>query len=291
MTPVPKSSGYFDSFDGTRIYYEVRGHGKPLVFVYGIACLMNHWHAQTDSFSKKYRTVMFDFRGHHFSDIPKDKRNLSIDALAADLINLCDLLDIKDAVVFGHSFGTEILLRAYLQRPDLFKGSCLIGGLFSNPFSHLIGAEKLLEAMTYVKRIYNQAPSVMAALWKFGVTNPISVFLSAIVGGFNLEKTAMKDVEIYAQGVANIDIRVFLTFFAELIENDNMDELPLLKIPTLVIAGERDSLTLPEKQRAIADAIPDSELYLIPDGSHCVQLDFPGEVNERIQNFLDRLGH
>lgn len=289
MSPVTKRSGYFESFDGTRIYYEVRGQGKPLIFVYGIACLMNHWHAQTTAFSHDYQTIMFDFRGHHFSDVPKEKQNLSVDALAKDLIALCDHLKINEGVFLGHSFGTEIILKAYLQKPELFRGVCFIGGVFSNPFNHLMSAEKLTEVLNYVKKVYNSAPGMISSIWKLGVTNPVSVFLSAIVGGFNLKQTAMKDIEIYAQGVSNIDVRVFLTLFEQLIQEDNRDDLKKLNVPTLVIAGEKDALTPSHKQQEIANSIPKSEIFLIPNGSHCVQLDFPTLVNEKIQTFLKQL--
>jgi pimeloyl-ACP methyl ester carboxylesterase len=286
MSPVHKKSGYFESFDGTRIYYELRGQGKPLVFVYGIACLMNHWHLQTTYFSQNYQTIMFDFRGHHFSDIPKDKKNLSIEALAKDLIALCEYLGIEDGVFLGHSFGTEVILKAYLIKPELFKACCFIGGTFSNPFAHLMSVEKLKEVLLYAKKAYNASPGLMTSFWKWGVTNPVSVFLSAIVGGFNLKQTATKDIEIYAQGVANIDLRVFLTLFEELIEHDYTPDLVKLKAPTLVIAGENDSLTPSHKQVEVTNALPQGDLYLIPAGSHCVQLDFPDLVNPRIDTFL-----
>jgi pimeloyl-ACP methyl ester carboxylesterase len=289
MSPITKTSGYFESFDGTRIYYEVRGQGKPLVFVYGIACLINHWHNQLNYFSQNYQTIIFDFRGHHFSETPADKKNLSIDALSKDILALCDHLDIKEAVFLGHSFGSEILLQAYLQRPVLFKGMGFVAGFFSNPFESFLTGRQLQQVFQHVKKAYNAAPAVMSALWRYGVTNPISVFLSAVVGGFNLQQTSMKDVEIYAQGVANIDVRVFLTLFEELTQHNGISDLSKIGVPTLVIAGEKDSITPTHVQQQIANSIPHSELYLLPNGSHCVQLDFPDIVNAKIENFLNSL--
>ena len=52
MRKISVETGYFESFDGTKIYYETRGKGKPLVFVYGIGCLFNHWAHQVKYFSK-----------------------------------------------------------------------------------------------------------------------------------------------------------------------------------------------------------------------------------------------
>jgi pimeloyl-ACP methyl ester carboxylesterase len=291
MSPITKTSGYFESFDGTRIYYETRGQGKPLVFVYGIACLINHWHPQLNFFSHHYQTVIFDFRGHHFSEVPENKKNLSIDALAQDLLALCDHLNIQDATFIGHSFGCEVLMAAYLKRPSLFKGLGFVSAFFSNPFAALLSGDQLQNIFSYVKKAYNAAPSVMNSIWKYGVTNPVSVFLSSLTGGFNLQQTAVKDIEIYAQGVANIDVRVFLTLFEELTQHNGLPDLVSVNVPTLVIAGERDSLTPMHMQDQIAESLSDTELYKIPNGSHCVQLDFPDIVNAKIEGFLKKLNY
>lgn len=291
MSPVTKTSGYFESFDGTRIYYETRGSGKPLVFVYGIACVINHWHHQLNYFSKNYQTIICDFRGHHFSATPADKKNLSIDALSKDILCLCDHLQISEAVFLGHSFGSEVLLQTYLKRPVLFNGMCFVSGFFSNPFAALLTGEQLQNVFQYVKKAYNAAPALMTSLWKYGVTNPFSIFLSSLVGGFNLEHTSMKDMEIYAQGVANIDVRVFLTLFEELTQHNSMGDLSQLQTPTLVIAGEKDALTPSHIQEQIKTSIPSADLYLLPNGSHCVQLDFPDVVNAKIEAFLKSLNY
>lgn len=291
MIPIQKTSGYFHSFDGTRLYYETRGTGKPLVFVYGIACLINHWHPQLSHFSESYKTIICDFRGHHFSDIPKDKKNLCIDALALDVIALCDHLGIKDAVFLGHSFGNPVVLQAYLKRPDLFAGAVYVSSFFSSPFAHLVPPEQTAEVFNYVKKLYNVAPSLVTMAWKFGVTNPLSVFLSALTGGFNIEKTSRKDIEIYAQGVANIDVRVFVTLFEELMTHTSFDDIPKFTPPALVIAGARDSLTPLSTQQSIANSFPQGEMFSMEEGSHCVQLDFPSEVNERIEEFLKKLAY
>lgn len=288
MTFIKKSSGTFKSFDGTPIYYEVRGQGRPIVFAYGIACLMNHWNRQIPFFSRDHQTIMMDFRGHHFSEVPANKKNLSIDALAQDLVALCDHLKIENADFVGHSFGCEVLLQAYFKKPSLFNSLCFISGFFSNPFQQFASTDVLKDIFKHVKKAYNAYPEIVTGLWKIGATNPVSMLLSAVVGGFNIQKTAMKDIEIYAQGVANIDVRVFITLFEELISHFSLDQLPLVEPRTLIIAGEKDALTPQSMQEQIRDLMPRAELYTIPMASHCVQLDFPDIVNEKLEKFLQR---
>ena len=62
MKAIKKETGHFKSYDGTSIYYEVRGEGEEaLVLCYGIGCLINHWRHQLNFFPKKYKTICFYF--------------------------------------------------------------------------------------------------------------------------------------------------------------------------------------------------------------------------------------
>ena len=125
MHEIELQTGYFKSFDGSKIYYEVRGRGKPLVFVYGIACLINHWHPQVTHFSQGYQTICFDFRGHQKTAVPQDSKAVSIEALARDTHALLKHLKISSASFFGHSFGGQVLLKAYDLFPEQFENLVL----------------------------------------------------------------------------------------------------------------------------------------------------------------------
>ena len=85
---IEKTVGSFKAMDGTPIYYEVRGAGEPIVFIYGIACLMNHWHNQVEFFSKTHKVILFDIRGHHKSVPVNNTSNFTFDHLAFDLKGL-----------------------------------------------------------------------------------------------------------------------------------------------------------------------------------------------------------
>lgn len=286
MDSVVRENGYFKSFDEEQIYFERRGVGTPLFFCYGVGCLFNHWSPQVKYFSKFRKVYMFDYRGHHKSPIPGDKESLTIDALAQDLIELCKQQKIKKADFVGHSFGVQVLLRAYELKPDLFQSLVFINGVYHNPFSTLMKTDQLIEVINQVKKIYNQVPGVFNSLWEKGVTNPLLIPLSAVVGGFNLSKTSLKDVEIYARGIASIDIRVFITFFEQMIAYDAEPILSKIKIPTLIICGSKDNLTPIDDQEHMKELISESELYVVPYGSHCTQLDFPEMVNLKIHNWF-----
>lgn len=288
MDSVIKQTGFFNSFDGAEVYFESRGTGAPMIFCYGIGCLFNHWSPQVRHFSKFRRTCMMDYRGHHKTPIPENKESLTIEALSKDLIEFCDQNKFEKVDFVGHSFGCQVLLSAYKSRPELFKSMSFVNGLYRNPFAHMVDADDAVEIINQAKKIYNQAPGLISALWSKGVTNPLLVPLSSLAGGFNLSKTAMKDIEIYARGVSSIDIRVFLTFFEEMILFNAEETLSKIKVPTLIICGSKDALTPMDEQEKMHELIASSELYPVPYGSHCTQLDFPEMVNLKIQHFVEQ---
>ncbi|MGE0633583.1 MAG: alpha/beta fold hydrolase [Pseudobdellovibrionaceae bacterium] len=279
-------AGTFSSFDQTQIYYEVRGKGDPVIFVYGIACLMNHWHHQIGYFSKDYKTVSFDLRGHHKSATPKDDSNLTLEALAKDLIALCEHLNIKKAHFLGHSFGVQVLLRAYELSPESFKSMTFINGFAKNPIKGMFGVDVVEQFFSLFKQTYGMAPDAWEKVWKFAVTHPISIPLTAMAGGFNLSQTQLKDIQIYARGVSALSLDVFSKFFEELMAYDGEGILPKIKVPTLIMSGEKDGVTPQKYQHHMKSLIPGSEFVSVPYGSHCTQLDFPDFVNLRIEKFI-----
>ena len=286
LEQVQKSSGKFQSFDGTEIYYEERGEGTPLIFVYGIACLMNHWHHQIDYFSKTNRVITFDLRGHHLSGTPSDLSHLKVEDMAQDVLVLMAHLQISKAHFFGHSFGVPVLVKAYDLNPSLFQTMTLINGFVENPIRGMFGLPNLEMAFQFLKTQYSLAPELWNTLWKKAINNPISMFMSGVLGGFNLNLTEFKNIEIYARGVANMDLGVFLNTFEGMMDFEGTSILSKINIPTLVIAGEKDMVTPEAKQIKLKDHIKNSEYLLVPYGSHCTQLDFPDYLNLRIEKFL-----
>ncbi|MGZ5279497.1 MAG: alpha/beta fold hydrolase, partial [Pseudobdellovibrionaceae bacterium] len=138
---IPFQSGRFKSFDGTSIYYEVRGKGEPLVFIYGLACLINHWHFQIEHFAQTHQVIAFDIRGHHKSDIPADRSKLSLDAVAQDIPYLLREVGVKKAHFVGHSFGAQSMLKAYDLSPELFLSLIFVNGFAKNPIKGMFGLD------------------------------------------------------------------------------------------------------------------------------------------------------
>lgn len=282
-----KTTQTIPSFDGSPLYYEVRGSGpRTLVFVYGIACLMNHWHYQLENFSRDYTVISFDLRGHHKSGPVRDLNSLNVTSLAQDLNFLLDHLDVKNVTGLGHSFGTPVLLEAHRLRPDFFSSYVFVNGFQKNPIKGMFGLDVIEPFFHFVKAQFQKNPILWNSLWRTLVDNPLSMQLAALAGGFNIKLTEFKDIEIYAKGVSQLDLEVFIPLFESLMEFDGSQILPTIWQPTLVIAGEKDNITPKAFQAEFKEKISHAKYVEVPSGSHCTQLDFPEYVNLKIEEFL-----
>jgi len=286
MTLVEKESGIFESFDKTPLYYEVRGQGEPLVLVNGLACPINHWHFQTEHFAKSYKVITFDLRGHYKSQPLGNPKNLKVLDLARDLQGLLGHLNIAKAHFAGHSFGTPILLELFRINPEIMASMIFVNGFSRNPVKGMFGVDIIEPFFYFVKGQFEKYPDLSTSLWRLAVDNPISMVLLGAAGGFNLKLTHFKDIEVYARGVARMDLQTFLVLLEEMMKFNGEGILPLIDIPTLIISGENDNVTPQSFQHDFSQKVNGSEFVLVPYGSHCTQLDFPDYVNVKIEEFL-----
>jgi pimeloyl-ACP methyl ester carboxylesterase len=283
---IEKNTGYYKALDGTPIYYETRGSGKPVVFIYGIACLMNHWHHQAEYFSKTHTVILFDIRGHHKSVPVGNIKNMTFEHLAFDLQGLLKHLGHTSAHIVGHSFGAPYVLKAYEQFPEIFTSLVLINGFARNPLKKMFGFEFAEPLYHFLKTQHQKSPDLWNVLWKTMIDNPLAFQLAALAGGFNIKLTQFKDIEMYGRGVSRLELPLFFELFGEMLKFDGTEILSTIEKPAMIIAGEKDFLTPPSFQMEMAEQIPNSQFWQVPYGSHCCQLDFPEFVNLKLREFF-----
>lgn len=283
---VPKSTGYFPSYDGTEIYYEVRGKGEPTIWVYGIACLMNHWHHQLEHFSHNYQVVSFDLRGHNLSAIPADLKQMTVKSMAKDILALMDHLGIEKAHFAGHSFGVPVLIEFSDLAPERALSYTFINGFAKNPIQGMFGVD-LVERLFKIGRFaHKNIPEIWTPLWKFSTQNPLSFIVTGALGGFNLRYTEWKDIEIYAKGTAEMSLDMFIPLFEDMMKFDGEDLARRIDKPTLVLAGAKDFVTPLSFQESMHRSIAGSRYVVVDKGSHCTQLDLPDIVNREIETTI-----
>ncbi len=133
----PIDSGYLSSFDGTKIYYEERGKGKPVLLLHGFIVNSNSWKRTSlysDLLNNGYKIILIDMRGNGRSGKPHDSTAYDNDAEAKDIMLLMNKLKVNQYSAVGYSRGSIITARLLV----LDKGvqNAVLGGMgadFTNP--------------------------------------------------------------------------------------------------------------------------------------------------------------
>ena len=132
-----KMEGFFLSFDSTRIYYEVKGRGFPVLLIHGFMNNGDDWKKiplYEQLTANGYMVITVDQRGNGKSDKPHNPEAYANDAEARDLVGLMKFLKIKKYSFVGYSRGS--IIGARLLVLDKAVRSAVLGGMgadFTNP--------------------------------------------------------------------------------------------------------------------------------------------------------------
>ncbi|MFI5156273.1 MAG: alpha/beta fold hydrolase [Chitinophagales bacterium] len=158
------STGYFPSFDGIKIYFEVHGQGYPVLLVHGFTSTGDSWKKGAlydDLLTRKFKVITVDLRGNGKSDKPHADTAYANDAEAKDLMGLLTALGITKYFVVGYSRGSIITARLLVLDHRIDKA--VMGGIgldFSNPdwprrvnFYKALRGDSIPELTAMVKRV------------------------------------------------------------------------------------------------------------------------------------------
>lgn len=131
------SGYYYTSFDSTKIYYEVKGSGYPVILVHGFIMTGEGW-KKTEVYkalqNAGYKVIILDMRGNGKSGKPHTSEAYANDAEAKDIMGLTSFLHIPQYNVVGYSRGSIITARLLVLDNRINKA--VIGGMgtdFTNP--------------------------------------------------------------------------------------------------------------------------------------------------------------
>jgi len=96
--------------NGVKLYYEVTGHGFPIVFSHEFAGDHRSWDAQVSFFSRRYQVVTYNARGYPLSEVPGDPEAYSQEMCVEDFRGLLRHLGVQQAHIVGLSMGGNVAL-------------------------------------------------------------------------------------------------------------------------------------------------------------------------------------
>jgi pimeloyl-ACP methyl ester carboxylesterase len=241
-----------------------------------------------DELAELLPVAHFHYRGHGRSGLPVDRRPVDVDALAADCNAVREHLGDPEVVLVGHSLGTQVCLEAYRQRPERVRGLVLLCGSFGRVTHTFKGTDVLSSVLPNIQDFSSRHPRLLRALWA-RVPVRAALKLAILTGDIDPNKVRVEDVEPYFRHALHVDFMLFTRMLQAAGEHSAQDFLPHVAVPTLVVAGSRDTFTPPEGSVAMAEAIPGARLELVPGGSHILPLEEREKVGELFRDFLATL--
>ncbi|HEY7417151.1 MAG TPA: alpha/beta hydrolase, partial [Ktedonobacteraceae bacterium] len=260
--------------NGVELYYEEHGSGSETIF-FSHGLLMNcHMFAdQISMLQDRYRCIAFDHRGQGQSEITRD--GYDMDTLYEDAAQLIETLGGAPCHFVGLSMGGFVGLRLAIRRPDLLKSLLLLETSADPEPSENIPRYKLF---AFVARW--TGPSMVG-----------SQIMKIMFGRKFLNDPARAEQrnEWLRRLSSNNRIGSVRATYGILNRQGIYDEIGKISIPTLIIVGDQDVATpLPKAQR-LHEAIPNSQLVIIPGAGHSSTIEEPAAINAAINDFLGKL--
>ncbi|WP_252106502.1 MULTISPECIES: alpha/beta hydrolase [unclassified Halomonas] len=262
------------------IYYEVHGAGKPVVLIHGWPLSSRSWEPQVPALVEAgYKVISYDRRG--FGKSTQADGGYDYDTLAADLKKLLDALDVHDATLVGFSmgggevaryiahYGTERVSKAVLAAavpPYLYKSDDNPeGGLDDatiNEFLDGVRGDRLAFLEDFTKNFFTAGDK------------------SDLISEPN--RRYHRDIAAFASPKATYDCVKAFSY------TDFRDDLPKMKLPTLVLHGDADGIVpLEVSGKRASEVLPNSKLEVIEGGPHGLNVTHAKAFNEALIAFLD----
>jgi pimeloyl-ACP methyl ester carboxylesterase len=259
---------------------EVGAGGRPLLLVHGFTGARRDFADHLDAIAAAgWWVVAPDLRGHGESFQPADESAYALDTFADDVWALVDALGWTRLVLLGHSMGGMIAQVAAVRRPHALDGLILMdtthGPLSIDPELAALGAQ--------IVRAGGMA-AVKEALDAMGDEGPLTT---------PANRRLLEERPGYQEDGARKFLACSPAMYAAMLgrllaQDDRLDDLAALDVPTLVIVGEQDRPFL-RPSEAMASKIPSARLAVIPDAGHSPQFENPAAWQEAMLGFLSSL--
>lgn len=279
VTPAgAQRASYVTMKDGTQIYYKDWGSGPVVVFSHGWPLNSDAWEDQMMFLANNgYRCVAHDRRGHGRSSQPWDGNNY--DTFADDLATLLNTLNIKNAMLVGHSMGGGEVAR-YLGKYGSARVSKAVLLSSVTPFMLKTAANPDGTPMAAFDGIRAGLQADRAQFYK-DLTTPF----------FGFNRTGVKDSQGRRDTFTTLGMQSSLRTTYECVkqfsETDFTEDLKKITIPTLVIHGDDDQIVpIAASANNAIKLLKNGRLEVYKGGSHAPAFMNKDKLNADLLAFL-----
>lgn len=239
--------------------------GPALVLLHGYTDSWRSYGPLLSALPEDLRTIALSLRGHGDSDKPRSRYDVA--ALAEDVVDLMDSLEVKDAVMAGHSMGSLVAQRFAIDHPTRTRGLILLGAFKSvkgNPGATALWDDAVATLQDPV------APGFVRDFQQSTLARPVPPDF--------FEMVVMESLKVPAY--------VWQSALRSLLDTDFGAETPKITAPTLILWGDKDVFCSREEQDALKSAIAGAELITVPGAGHALHWEEPLAIAGEITTFV-----
>lgn len=257
-----------------RLAYEASGQGPTVVFLHGIGGNRSNWREQLGALAGEFRAVAWDARGYGDSDDYDGP--LEFPAFADDLRRLLDHLDTERAHLVGLSMGGRIALDFYERHPRRVA-SLVLCDTFPG-YGESISREQREQFIDSRRR-----PLVEGGKEPRDIAPVVApTLLSKSASQFALQRLIDSMTALHKDS--------YIKAIEAMTRYEPVARLEEVRVPSLVICGDEDSLTPPSIARDMAARLPDARLAILERAGHLSNIEQPTAFNEALLGFLRAQG-
>ena len=262
--------------DGTRLYCEETGTGRPVIFAHEFAGDYRSWEPQLRHFGRRYRCVAFNARGYPPSDVPESPTAYSQSLAAGDIKAVLDHLAIDRAHVVGLSMGSFAALHFGFLHPHRALSLCLAGCGYGAEPEQRAGFRAEAEAIAgFIK---SAGMPAFAEKYAYGPTRV--QFENKDPRGFAEFKRMLAEHSALGSANTQLGVQRERPSLFDLVEDMNR-----LAVPTLVLSGDEDWPCL-VPGILLKKSIPSAALSVMANCGHTLNLEAPDEFNRILWEFM-----
>lgn len=263
----------FIQVDDLRVHYRDQGNGFPLVLVHGTASSLHTWEGWVKVLEHHFRVISLDLPAYGLTG-PSQAGDYSVQAYCDFLDAFLDKLEIKECDLAGNSLGGRIAWGYAWRHPKRIRKLILVDSA-GFPMKKMPRAIKLAR-MPVVKNI---------ARW----VTPRAIVERSVKSAYGDPSRVTDDVVdryhamLLRKGNREaLGRRAMTNFF------DQTGKLKLIKQPTLILWGAKDTWIPPEDAAKFAQELPNAEVIIYPDAGHIPMEEIPQRSAADALTFLQR---
>lgn len=249
--------------------YTIEGAGPPLFLIHGIGAARDTWRFALPVLTRRFTVVSYDLRGHGTSPMPEGP--FGLDELVEDLERVRERTGIDKAHFAGHSLGG------------------MIGPAYALGFPERVLSLGLLSTAAF--RTEDDSAKVWAVV-KAMEDKGVAKVLTTLIDRWYTDAFIKKNPDIVERRMKQVietNAEIFLNVFRIYAGTEMAPWLHGVSAPSLIMTGENDGGCNPRLNRRIHDAMPNSELVILPDYKHSILLEAGAEVASRLIRFIDEV--